>query len=124
MSSEVILAPNVEAVVLDYLRPLLGVPASSNVPSPRPEPAFVRVVVVPSEGFTGVKLYQALVEVEAWHTNKVAASLLARKAAAYLNVASTFYARAGGPGWLPDPDSGTPRYILTATVSITGSTLT
>ena len=123
MSSEVVIAPDVEAVVLNYLRPLLGVPASTNIPNPRPEPAFLRVFVVPSTGLVDHALYEALVEVEAWHTSRPAASLLARRAAAYLNVAPTFYARSGGIGWLPDPDVGTPRYVFTAPVTIGGTIL-
>lgn len=122
MSSEII-PPDIEATILDYLRPLLGVPCVSLIPATRPA-TFLMATAVPSVGIVNRGLFEALVSVEAWAATKPAASLLARKAVAYLEATPDFYARCGGPGWLPDPISGAPRYVFTATVAIRTQILT
>jgi len=123
VSSEAIAPPDVEKVLIDYLEPLLGVPGSSNVPSNRPS-AFFLVTAAPSlGGFSGVALYESVLTVESWNDSRTEASRIAREAVARLLAATSFQARPGGPGWLPDPDSGTPRYVFTTTIYIHGSVL-
>jgi len=123
VSSEAIAPPDVEKVLIDYLEPLLGVPGSSNVPRNRPD-AFFLVTSVGSVGsFSGVALYEAVITVESWNVSRTEASRIAREAVARLLAATSFTARPGGPGWLPDPDSGTPRYVFTTTVYIHGTVL-
>ena len=120
--SEVVIGPDEEALVMDYLRPLVGVGVTSNVPNPRPA-SFVRVNAVPFEGMTGKIVYRCLLSVESWHTNRPNASLLARRAAGYLEAAPAFVADCGSPGWLPDPDTGQSRYVFTVEVFALGSVL-
>lgn len=120
--SEIIIPPDLEASVLNYLRPLLGVPCVTNVPNPRPA-SFLVAVAVPSNGIVNKGLFEGLVSFEAWNTDRVAANLLARTAIARLEVAPGFRADCGGAGWLPDPDSGTPRYVFTASIFIRTSLL-
>jgi hypothetical protein len=113
--SELIAPPDIEAIVLNYLRPLLGVTCVTNVPNPRPT-SFLVAVAVPSAGIINKGLFESLVSFEAWNVDRVAAGALAREAIARLETAPSFYADCGGAGWLPDPDSGTPRYVFTATI--------
>lgn len=123
MSSEIIISPDIEATIVDYLRPLLGVPCVSLIPASRPA-TFLMATAVPSTGTVNKGLFEALVSLEGWAATKPAASLLTRRAIAYLEAAVAFYARCGGPGWLPDPISGSPRYVSTATVAIRTQILT
>jgi hypothetical protein len=122
MSSEVIEAPDVLAITMDYVRPLINVPCASNVPNPRPA-SFLRFSVNPSGGFDGRVLYNALLTVEAWAQSERDAGDLARRAAALLDAAQGFFATSGGPGWFPDPDSGLPRYLFTVAVIVRGSVI-
>lgn len=114
---ELIAPPDIEAVVLDYLRPLLGVPCKSEVPNPRPA-SFLVAIAVPSTGMVNKGLYEALVSFEAWDNSKIAAATLARTAIAHLENATAFFADTAGYGYLPDPDSGTPRYVFTVPIFI------
>lgn len=123
MSSDIIIPPDIEATVLDYLRPLLGVPCVSLIPAARPA-TFLLAEAAPSAGIANRGLFEALVLFQAWAATKTAASLLARKAVGYLEYTPNFYADCGGPGWLPDPISGAARYVFTASVAIRTQILT
>lgn len=112
---EVVKAPNVEAVIITYLNGVLTPPVSSEVPAPRPT-LFVRVVEVPFEGIRQVALYRALLSLEFWGAKKTEAKDLALTALAHLSAAEGFVADPGSPGYLPDPVSGTPRYVATCEV--------
>ena len=111
--------PDVEALVIAYLNAEFAEPFSSEVPTSRPA-LFGRVVEVPFEGIRDVALYRALVSVECWGTSKPAAKDLALRVVASLHAATEFYVEAGSPGYLPDPVSSSPRYVLTAEVFARG----
>lgn len=120
--AELIAPPDCAKLVADYLEPLLDVSASSLVPRPRPG-RFLRVVQVPSEGFTGKILFRGRLSCEAWGNNVPEASDLAAQAIAHLEAATEFYAECSGPGFLADPQTGLPRYLFVADLAVRGQLL-
>lgn len=120
--SEVVAPPDCARLVIDYLKPLLNLPASSTVPKVRPA-EFLRVIQVPSEGFIANGLFKAFLSVEAWAQTVPAAATLAGDAVGWLNAATDFYVDCGGPGFLADPDTGQPRYLFTVELWAHGSIL-
>jgi hypothetical protein len=119
----VIVAPDVEGLLISYLTPLLGgVKVASNIPNPRPV-ELVRVSAVPHIGFEGRALYRALVTVEAWAGSRPRAAQIAAQCCGQLDAAVAFWAAAGSTGYLPDPDTGAPRYLATVEVAVRGLVL-
>ena len=119
--TEVVVGPDVVAVVKDYLDPLVGPSVHSDVPSSRPD-RFYRVNAAGGPGFEGKIVFRALVTVEAWAKNNGPQALTdLLLACGYLEAALDFYADATAPVYLPDPISGTPRYIATVDLAVRGS---
>lgn len=123
-----------EGVVIGYLNPLLiadgdTARASTRVPGDRPG-RLVRVILT---GATRRNLAQqdAQVTVECWAPDGPAAHSLARKVYGWLNALDLPGAHVplGSNGWLggpysqPDPDTGSPRYVMTVIVRQSAQTL-
>lgn len=124
-SGEVLVAPDVEAIAVAYLAPLVA-PATvaTRIPAQRPA-RFVRVLTTGGAGRSSVVLHRVSLTVEAWATDAVAASNLARlldglllawpgQAGARVYAVQPF----GSPANLPDPVSGSPRYTATYEVTV------
>jgi hypothetical protein len=120
--TEVVMAPDTEAVVIGYLNPLVTPPVSSSVPNPRPA-AFVRITASGGEGFVGKLVHRSDVTVEAWSTRRVDAFQLMRQCLGHLEASASFYADADAPAWFPDPDTSTPRYVARVALAVPGSVL-
>jgi hypothetical protein len=130
--AEVIVFPDAEGLVIDYLRDLLDVPVSGTVPNPRPG-EFVTV-----RRLGGVRRNLVtdapMLTVEAWAAGDVAAHDLAQLARAHVHAmarASVLTEPAvyrvveiAGPGHLPDPVSAQSRYVFTVEVAVRGAALT
>lgn len=120
--TELVAPPDAAQIIIDFLRDATDIPGSSAIPKTRPA-RFYRVVQVPSAGFEGRALFRAVLSVESWGTSAPDAADMANVAIAHLEAATAFYAECGGPGWLPDPLTGTPRYQFTAQVALRGHVL-
>jgi hypothetical protein len=107
------LEPDVEADTVAYLDSVLSAKVSTKVPNPRVA-EMVRVTVVGGAGVINRRVANARLSVEAWAANSVAASELAREAAAYLRDWSEYEARTSTPFSFPDPATDLPRYVFTA----------
>ena len=114
---------NVEAQVVGYLAPLAGVPAYRVIPAARPT-SFVRVLLTGTRRL-GLTQADASVTLECWAASDAAAHDLARKVYGLMcamDLADGSHVPDGEDGWAggpypsPDPDSGTPRYVMTAVV--------
>lgn len=129
MSRPIVRYPDATAVMVDFLRPLVGVPVVSRVPDPRP-PAFVRV------RRTGglrqsIVADRARLDVHFWAASEESAVDLMALCRAHILAmggtrgATTVYRvrEVGGPQWLPDPESGQPRYAIAFELSLRGSEL-
>ncbi|WP_166140845.1 hypothetical protein [Nocardioides ochotonae] len=128
--AEAIVFPDPEALLVTHLRDALGVRVVTRVPNPRPD-RFVRVVRVGGNR-RNLVTDSAMVVVEAWAPDDVAASELARLARAYVGalegetVGGAFTRRVtevAGPQNLPDPTSATPRYVFTVALDLRGDAL-
>lgn len=124
MSREQITFPNVEAQVRDYLTPLLDVTVERIAPERLP-PVFVRVVL---NGTTRRDLItaEAMVTLECWAPTDAEAEALSRRvygALCAMDLPDGTYVPDGEDGWAggpypsPDPESGTPRYVMTCLVT-------
>ena len=129
MTAEVIVAPGVDDVVVQYLRPrLTPIFVSIAVPQTRPT-KFVRVLSTGGRGRYDVVLHAATITVEAWATTEGEASTLMMLADAHMHAAP----RTGGairavtafaaPMNLPGPTSGQRRYTATYEVTVRASAL-
>lgn len=116
-----------EAVVISYLNPLLiadgdTARASTRVPGERPG-RLVRVILTGSYR-RNLSQQDAQVTVECWAPDGPAASALARKVYGWLSALDTpgAHVPAGSDGWVggpysqPDPETGSPRYVMTVIV--------
>lgn len=116
--------PDAEGVVIAYLNRLLVADgdtarASTRVPSERPG-RLVRVMLTGSSR-TNVSRRDAQVTVECWAPDGPAAERLADKVAGWLVDLdeSASHVPQGADGWVggpysdPDPDTGSPRYVMT-----------
>ncbi|KKZ74021.1 hypothetical protein VO63_09950 [Streptomyces showdoensis] len=123
--------PDAVAVVTGYLRTALaaaGEPVSvvSRIPSPRPD-RFVRVERVGGTRATPVSDRPRL-DVHAWAETEAAAADLAELVRALVHAIPgvrggvTVYTvrEVGGPQWLPDDVSGSPRYAFAVEVHMRG----
>lgn len=131
--AEVILFPDVEGLLADYLRAELGsrpgytdMSVSTKIPNPRPE-RFVRVMR--TGGSTpSLVVDDATILVEAWankESDAVALAQLCRGLMRVLDVVSgvQFYRvdTFSAPANLPDPNSGQVRYTATYAVRVRGA---
>lgn len=124
---ELISFPDVEALICDYLAPLVNVPVSTGILNPRPD-SFVRVTRVGGPR-RSIITDAATVTVDSWALDEVAASALARLVRAHMGVMPGKYANTtvytvveyAGPANLPDPDSNSARYTQTFEVLVRGS---
>lgn len=127
---EVILFPDVEALLVTALPARVGASVSTRVPNPRPA-SFVRVQRV---GGTRPNLItdSATVVVECWAGDSAAAATLGRLTHAHLLALAGSdlpggFIRAvrevGGLQSFPDPVSGSPRYQFTAQIDTRGEPL-
>lgn len=130
----VVAMPDAVAVVTSYLRSALAaagepVPVVSRIPSPRP-PRFVRVERVGGTRATPVSDRPRL-DVHAWAETEAAAADLAELVRALVHVipgvrggVTVYTAReVGGPQWLPDAESGSPRYAFAVEIHMRGRAL-
>lgn len=119
---ETIVFPDVEAVLVSALSPLVSVPVSTRVPASRPD-AFVLVRRV-GGARPNLVTDRATVTVECWSTSTVEACDLSRYARAYVHTLAPDTVRRvvelSGPADSPDPVSGTPRYQFTVQIDTRG----
>lgn len=132
--TEVIVFPDVEAVLIDYLGDALAgrgvnVPVVTAVPSPRPD-RFVRVERTGGPISSLFLLDNPTVAVEAWGSSESDAAELIGLVRGLLHAMpgeddAPVYrvAEFSGPGNLPDPTSGQHRYSFTASLLVRGSAL-
>lgn len=125
-----VVMPDVEAVVVAALDPVLDGTVSVEVPNPRPD-QLTRVMRTGGVR-QGVVTDRAQVTVECWRPTTVAAAAAAQTARAYLHAlqgtrhAGVWISRVvdvSGPQYLPDPLTDTPRYSLTVLVDVRGTVL-
>lgn len=130
----VVVMPDAVAVVTGYLRAALAVagepvPVVSRVPSPRPA-RFVRVERVGGMRQTVVSDRPRL-DIHAWAETEAAAADLAELVRALVHaipgvrggVPVYTVREVGGPQWLPDPESGCPRYAFAVEIHMRGRVL-
>lgn len=125
--TEAIIFPDVEALLVSALPPLIGAPVATKVPAERP-PLFVRVT---RAGGTRRDIVTDLpmVVIECWAATEGVASDLARVTRAHVfalaqtSVGSDFVravSEVGGLQRFPDPVSGAPRYQFTVQIQTRG----
>lgn len=125
--ADVVVFPDVEALLVSYLGTALGVPVASRVPNPRPV-QFVRVNRV---GGTRRNLVtdRPMVVVEAWAATEAEAAALGELARAHVfALAQTTVGgewvrsvtEVGGLQSFPDPVSEAPRYQFTVQINTRG----
>lgn len=131
MSVEVIVFPDIEGVIITHLQSVLeSTHVSTKVPVPRP----TRMVKVTRVGGNKIRLNaeSAMVTFQCWEADSVKASELARLARAYIHaldgetVNGVWIYRVidvGGPAFVPDPETDTPRYQFTVSLDLKGETL-
>ncbi|MFJ7250760.1 hypothetical protein ACIQWA_39815 [Kitasatospora sp. NPDC098652] len=133
-SRPAIVMPDAVAVVTAFLRGALAasgraVPVVSRVPSPRP-PEFVRVQRIGGVRQTPVSDRPRL-DIHAWAETESAAHDLAALSRALLDQIPgvrdgvTVYgvSEVGGPMWLPDDQTSTPRYAFAVEIHMRGRAL-
>ncbi|MFD9629792.1 hypothetical protein [Streptomyces violascens] len=130
-SKPVIVMPDAVAIVGDYLRSALAVageavPVVSRVPTPRPK-SFVRLERL--GGFSPTPVTdRARLDVHAWAPSECQAHDLCALVRGLLGAIPgvrggvTVYSvtEVGGPQWLPDQESGQPRYAFAVEVHMRG----
>ncbi|MFJ4794018.1 hypothetical protein [Kitasatospora purpeofusca] len=134
MSKPLVIMPDAVAVAASYLRSALAalgtpIPVVSRVPSTRP-PAFVRVERVGGVRATAVSEWARL-DVQCWAPTEAAAYDLTALARALMNnlpgvrdgVTVYEVAEVGGPNWLPDELTSTPRFAFAVEAHIRGRAL-
>lgn len=126
--TELIVFDDAEAMAVQYLIPLLtDAHISSDVPDPIPD----QLVTVQRVGGTTQNLVTdaPLLIFQSWAKNKPDAYDLCKLVRAHVNAmpGTTVngiwvykVTEAGGPAYLPDPDTNTPRYQFTAQVRLRG----
>lgn len=127
--SEVIIFPDVEALLIDlFVDELPGfgysIPVASRVPNPRPS-TFVRVMRVGGVA-TNMVTDTATVAVEAWAATESAAIALASTLRGILHAAELSrgvysVGEFAGPANLPDPATSQIRYTATYSVGVRGT---
>ncbi|MER8067193.1 hypothetical protein ABTZ59_02605 [Streptomyces sp. NPDC094034] len=131
MNRPVVVMPDAVAVVTGYLRDVLKahgqtVPVVSRIPSPRPS-AFVRVQRIGGTQQTPVSDRPRL-DIHCWAESESAAHDLAALTRALLGdipgvrdgVTVYRVSEVGGPMWLPDDQTSTPRYAFAVEIHMRG----
>lgn len=116
MTKPLVFFPDAVLVVIEYLRPVLGVPVVSRVPEKRPA-QFVRIERLGGMRSTLVT-DRPRIDVECWSDSEENAEALCSLARAHVLAMAgtrgetTVYnvQEVSGPMWLPDSVSGQPRY--------------
>jgi hypothetical protein len=122
--TEVVRGVDCIGLIVAYLNPLVDPPVSGRVPSPRPA-RFYRVSAAGGPGFEDKVNFRATVTVEAWAADEPTAINDLLLAMAQLEAApNEFDAECSAPVSLPDPDTGTPRFLSTVQLAVRGSVLT
>jgi len=126
--------PDVELLVADHLRDMLGATVLTRLPAaPGTRPTEFLLVERTGGPRATIVSDRPQVTIEAWATSKPDAHDLIQQARTRLHglrgthsTGSTIYRtdEAAGPAWLPDPESDTARYTFTATLHVRGSVLT
>ena len=127
--AEAITFDNAEAIVVGHLSGHLAVPVQRVVADPRPA-KFVRVLATGAHRRNLPQL-DAQITLECWAPTDAAAAALARDTYGWMCALDldTAHVPQGSDGWLggpypsPDPESGTPRYVMTAIVRQRATTL-
>ena len=130
MSKPVIVFPDAVLVTILYLREVLpGAAVYSRVPDPRPA-EFIRI-----QRLGGLRrsliLDRPRIDVECWSDSEEGAEELCARVRAYVLAMAgkrgetTVYdvAEVSGPMWLPDSESGQPRYSFAVEFSTRGTEL-
>jgi len=122
---EIIVFPDVEALLVMYLNEFLTEPMSTKVPSPRP--ATFGTIRRVGGSTTGLVVDEALISYEAWAGTESEAQDLAQRMRAYLRAVDSFGGfqfygprNPTGPVNLPDPASGRARYTGLVSVGVRG----
>ncbi|QDY79793.1 hypothetical protein FQU76_28320 [Streptomyces qinzhouensis] len=134
MSRPIIVMPDAVAVTIGYLRPALAavgepVPVVSRIPLPRPA-RFVRVRRVGGLQQTPVSDRPRL-DIHAWADTEAGAADLVALVRGLLGampgvrggVPVYRVTEVGGPQWLPDSESSSPRYALAVEIHMRGRVL-
>lgn len=125
-----IVFPDAAATTTTLLGDALGVETTTKVPNPRPD-EFILVRRVGGTKRDQV-IDDASLAIEAWSTTEAEAHDLLQLARAHLHASvgvsidgQTIYRvqEFAGPASLPDPLSQTPRYTLTAAVTVKGEAI-
>lgn len=116
--------PDVEALLVAWLKPRVGVPVSVRVPSDRPA-SFVRVTRVGGPKKTVVSDHP-MVSVQCWAASGAAAAALGAKVRALVDAVVEMpgvygVLETGGLMNYPDPDSKSDRYQFTVQLHIRGT---
>ncbi|AUG87276.1 tail terminator [Streptomyces phage Rowa] len=129
LSKPVILFPDAVLVAIQYLRPNITAAVYSRVPNPRPA-EFVRIQRLGGTRRSLI-LDRPRIDVECWSDSEENAEALCSKVRAYVLAMAgkrgqtTVYdvAEVSGPMWLPDSESGQPRYSFAVEFSTRGTRL-
>lgn len=132
MANELIAFADAEALAVTWLTGKLGtgVAISTQVPNPRPD-KHVKVIAVGARR-TDLAYREARLVFECWATNETDASAIAELVDAHMNgaeaetVGGSFIRRVshvGGPVNSADPESNTPRYLVTKAITYRGAAL-
>ena len=123
--AEALAFPNVEAQTVTYLAPLVGVSVLRVLPDPLPAGTFVRVMLTGTRR-VNLTLMERRVTLECWAALGHAADAEALASITYGHMGawstdSTWVPDgqdgwAGGPYADVDPETGRPRYVMTANV--------
>lgn len=125
--TEPIVFPDVETLLVRVLPDLVGVDVSTRVPDPRPD-SFVRLKRVGGTAPNRIT-DSALVVVECWAADEIAAAYLARATRAHVHALAQTdhdgdYVRrvreVAGPQAFPDPSTEHPRYQFTVQIDTRG----
>lgn len=127
MGKPLVFFPDAVGLVIDYLRTALpGTLVYSRVPESRPA-EFIRVRRIGGQR-RGLILDRPRIDIQCWSDTEEGAEALMSTARAHALVMAgrrgetTVYdlAEVGGPQWLPDDVSGTPRYAFAIEFSARG----
>lgn len=132
MTYEVILFPDVEALLISHLSERFpDTPISTVVPDPRPK-RFMRLRIVGGNNLR-INTDSTMVTFHCWEADSIKASQLARQARAYVHalagesINDTWIYRVrdvGGPVSNPDPLTKEPRYQFTVSLDVKGEAIT
>jgi hypothetical protein len=114
--------PDVEALLIDYVESRLDVPVVQMVPHPRPE-KFVRLWRNGGPARNRI-VDRPLITVEGWAADDREAARITENARGLLFACGGFIptvrnvTEIAGPYFIPDPDSGIPRFRFTHQITV------